>query len=88
MPVPTLLSLRSPWLWLAIVFLSTPDGPQWWLAIAVVAASWAVPGMRHVGTSEDEPLHPLAANGEPWPNAMPSAPNGRPNGLLEAAGHV
>jgi hypothetical protein len=88
MAVPSLLSLRSPWLWLAIGLLSTPDGLQWWLAIAVVAASWAAPGMRRVGTSEDEPLHPLAPDGGPWPNARPSAPNGRPNGLLGAAGHV
>ena len=88
MAVPSLLSLRSPWLWLAIGFLSTPDGLQWWLAIAVVAASWAAPGMKHAGTSEDEPLHPLAPNGEPWPNARPSAPKGRPNVLLEAAERV
>jgi Glycosyltransferase family 87 len=44
--VPSLLSLRSPWLWLAIGFLSTPPGSQWWLAVGVVALSWAVPAMR------------------------------------------
>lgn len=44
--IPSMLSLRSSWLWLAVGFLSTPDGPQWWLAIVVVAASWVVPTMR------------------------------------------
>jgi hypothetical protein len=44
--VPSLLSLRSPWLWLAIGFLSTPPGLQWWLAVVVVALSWVVPAMR------------------------------------------
>ncbi len=46
--VPSLLSLRSPWMWLAIGFLSTPDGLQWWLAVVVIAASWALPSMRRV----------------------------------------
>jgi hypothetical protein len=44
--IPSILSLRSSWLWLAVGFLSTPDGPQWWLAVVVVAASWVVPTMR------------------------------------------
>jgi hypothetical protein len=46
MAVPSILSLRAVWLWLAIGLLSTPDGLQWWFAVAVVAASWAVPAMR------------------------------------------
>jgi len=72
--VPSMLSLRSTWLWLAIGFLSTPDGPQWWLAIVVVAASWALPSMRRAAAGTpgapapaDEPLHPLRATYGPWP---------------------
>ncbi len=74
--VPSMLSLRSPWLWLAIGFLSTPDGLQWWLAVVVVVASWAVPAMRRAAasgatprdTAEPEPLHPLGATQVPWPS--------------------
>lgn len=64
MAVPSLLSLRSTWLWLAVGFLSTPDGLQWWLAVVVVAASWAVPSMRR--GSAAEPLHPMGAADGPW----------------------
>ena len=46
MAVPSMLSLRAPWLWLAIGITSVPDGLQWWLAIALIAASWFVPGLR------------------------------------------
>jgi hypothetical protein len=67
--VPALLSMRAAWLWLAIGLLSVPDGPQWWLAIAVVAASWAVPAMRRDAAEADEPLHPLAQGSGPWPTA-------------------
>jgi len=69
MAVPSLLSLRAPWLWLGVGFLSTPDGPQWWLAVALIAASWAVPSMRRRTQPETEPaeaLHPLGA-GQAWP---------------------
>jgi len=43
--VPSMLSLRTLWLWLAIGVTSAPDGLQWWLAVAIVAASWFAPGM-------------------------------------------
>jgi hypothetical protein len=73
--VPSMLSLRAPWLWLAIGFLSTPDGLQWWLAVVVVVASWAMPAMRRAPAADstagegpaDEPLHPLGATETPWP---------------------
>jgi hypothetical protein len=70
--VPALLSLRAAWLWLAVGLLSVPDGPQWWLAIAVVGASWIVPAMRRPATgvtAEAEPLHPLPPGSGPWPTA-------------------
>jgi hypothetical protein len=72
--VPAMLSLRTVWLWLAIGFLSTPDGLQWWLAVLVVAASWIVPAMRRsslgaVADGEGDPLHPLAPGAEAWPSA-------------------
>jgi hypothetical protein len=44
--VPSMLSLRSTWLWLALGVTSAPNGPQWWLAIGLVALSWVVPEMR------------------------------------------
>jgi hypothetical protein len=79
MAVPSLLSLRSPWLWLAIGFLSLPDGLQWWLAVALIAASWAVRSMcraeegaeagQALGSGAAEWLHPLGAAGKPWPKA-------------------
>jgi hypothetical protein len=68
--VPSLLGLRSPWLWLAIGFVSTPVGPQWLLAVGVVALSWVAPAMRHPAspvTRAAEPLHPLGAAGTVWP---------------------
>jgi hypothetical protein len=57
---PSILSLRSIWRWLAVGFLSTPDGPSWWLAVAVVVASWAVPPMC-------EQRGIAAAEARPWP---------------------
>ena len=69
--VPSLLSLRSPWLWLAVGLVSTPQGPQWLLAIGVIVLSWVVPAMRRdpKSATAEEPLHPLGANGEIWPAA-------------------
>jgi hypothetical protein len=86
--VPSMLSLRSPWLWLAIGFLSTPDGLQWWLAVVVVAASWALPAMRRAtaadatqrDTAAPEPLHPLGATQEPWPRFSAERNLGRGRG--------
>jgi hypothetical protein len=70
--VPSLLSLRSPWLWLAIGFVSTPSGPHWLLAVGVVALSWTAPAMRRppapaTATGAADPLHPLGATGAAWP---------------------
>jgi hypothetical protein len=68
--VPSMLSMRALWLWLAVGFVSTPSGLQWWLAVVVVAASWAVPEMRRsvaAGTDAPEQLHPLGAAPRPWP---------------------
>ena len=74
--VPSMLSLRAPWLWLAIGITSAPDGLQWWYAIGLIVASWFVPGMRRpddatgrggeAGRPLDEPLHPLASGEAPW----------------------
>jgi hypothetical protein len=75
--VPSILSLRSPWLWLAIGFLSTPDGLAWWLAVVVIAASWAVPAMRRApasASSEPETLHPMGDACRPWPRFSEDAP--------------
>jgi hypothetical protein len=71
--VPALLTLRPIWLWLAIGFLSVPDGANWWLAIGVVAASWALPQMR-LATATSAPagaemLGPLPPGSGPWPSA-------------------
>ena len=84
MAVPSILSLRAPWLWLAVGLLSTPDGLQWWLAVVVVAASWALPQMRR-GRGGDatapagdatarEPMHPLGATRGPWPRFSAERP--------------
>ena len=71
--VPSMLTLRAPWLWLAIGITSTPDGLQWWLAVALLAVSWAMPelGRRSLKASQidRETLHPLGAEIEPWPDA-------------------
>ncbi len=75
MAIPSLLSLRSPWLWLAIGVTSAPDGLQWWWAVVLIAASWFAPAMRrdaeprHDARDPEaavEPLHPLAAGTGPW----------------------
>ena len=77
--VPSMLSLRSPWLWLTIGLLSPPSGAQWWFAVVVIALSWVIPGMRRhdVGRARvaahaavpapADPLHPLGADGAVWP---------------------
>jgi hypothetical protein len=81
--VPSMLSLRAPWLWLAIGITSAPDGLQWWWAIALIAASWLVPGMRRAeataGHFEEaaEPLHPLAPGEAPWGAQSRPAPSWR-----------
>jgi hypothetical protein len=69
MAVPSILSLRTAWAWLAIGLLSTPDGALWWLAIGVVTASWLVAEMRREEGVEDsaEPWHPLGS-GRLWPD--------------------
>ncbi|HEX7492091.1 MAG TPA: glycosyltransferase family 87 protein [Candidatus Limnocylindrales bacterium] len=69
--VPSLLSLRSPWLWLALGLLSTPQNPHWLLAVGLILLSWVVPGMRRQPQADlavNEPLHPLGAGGEVWPD--------------------
>jgi len=79
--VPSMLSLRSPWLWLTIGLLSPPSGEQWWYAVVVIALSWVVPSMRRpdmagaspadgAATASPAPaelLHPLGADGVSWP---------------------
>jgi alpha-1,2-mannosyltransferase len=70
--VPSILSLRSQWLWLAIGFTSAPDGIGWWWAVVVIAASWLLPPMRRDLEAEasrrwPERLHPLGENRGPWP---------------------
>jgi len=55
--VPSLLSLRAVWLW---------------LAVGIVAVSWVAPAMRREASgarAESEPLHPLAPGLGPWPAA-------------------
>ena len=74
--VPSMLSLRSPWLWLAIGLLSTPSGLQWWWAVVVVAASWFVPAMRRP-MGQAEPLHPLRADQQAWPGLASGRPGWR-----------
>jgi hypothetical protein len=78
--VPSMLSLRSPWLWMAIGFMSMPTAPQWILTVGVVALSWVAPTMRraepHIGEAAHigeatEPLHPLGSRGAVWPGARP-----------------
>jgi hypothetical protein len=74
--VPSMLSLRTPWLWLAIGITSAPDGLQWWYAIGLIVVSWFLPGMRRPETATgrsadaslplDEPLHPLPSGEGPW----------------------
>jgi hypothetical protein len=69
--VPSLLSLRSFWLWLAVGFTAAPDGSGWWLTIATIAASWGVASMRRdrAGAEDREAAHPLGGRVEPWPAA-------------------
>jgi hypothetical protein len=70
--VPSMLSLRAPWLWLAIGITAAPNGAPWWLAIGLVAASWTVPALqrrtRDPAAAAREKLHLLGANLEPWPD--------------------
>jgi hypothetical protein len=75
--VPSMLTLRALWLWLAIGITSAPDGLQWWWAIGLIAASWFVPGLRRPAAAAAGPaegdadglLHPLAVGRGPWPEA-------------------
>jgi hypothetical protein len=77
--VPSMLTLRSPWLWLAIGATSVPDGLQWWWAIGLIAASWLVPLLRRpvdgaadaagddASAEAADGMHPLPAGVGPWP---------------------
>jgi hypothetical protein len=75
--LPALLSLRARWFWLAAAALSVTTGPRgtpaglaWpgpWIAIAIVVASWAVPGLLRDPAGPTDPLHPLGRSGALWP---------------------
>lgn len=77
--LPALLELRSRWVWLAAAVLATavptdilPGRLPWpgpWLAVALVVASWAQPGLRRDSVQADEPYHPLGSAPRPWPTA-------------------
>jgi hypothetical protein len=70
--VPSLLSLRIELLWLGIAITAVPDDLGWWGAIALIVASWAMPGLRRSagapGSGASSRLDPLVdgATG-PWP---------------------
>ena len=73
--LPALFELRALALWAALAFMAAPLGPAWLLAPAIVVASWCVPGLgRHA--SEEDRLHPLADEREPWPGAPSQVPDG------------
>jgi hypothetical protein len=79
--LPSMLTLGSPWLWLAIGFTAVPDGLQWWWAIGLIVASWLLPSLRRpagggapgekatAGDDGMDELHPLPAGTGPWPQA-------------------
>lgn len=79
--VPSLLSLRSPWLWLAIGFACTPESPWWLLAVGVIVLSWIAPAMRRAASpaaAAAEVLHPLGADGVLWAGLRPAGRPRRP----------
>ena len=68
---PAYLSLRSVWLWTAVAITGVAPGLGWWLAIALLIASWYVPALRRSSTREE--VHPLADVLEPWPEVVEEA---------------
>ena len=53
--IPSLMSLRPAWMWAVLGWMALPQGLTWWLGIAVIAASWLLPGTR--------------GEHQPWPDA-------------------
>jgi hypothetical protein len=69
--VPSMASLRTPWLWLAIGITAAPDGLQWWWAIVLIAASWLLPALRRPEAAEGarnaaDPMDLLGSASGPW----------------------
>jgi hypothetical protein len=69
--VPSMASLRAPWLWLAIGITAAPDGLQWWWAIVLIAASWFIPALRRPEAPESaqnapDPMDLLGSASRPW----------------------
>ncbi|HET7028112.1 MAG TPA: glycosyltransferase family 87 protein [Candidatus Limnocylindrales bacterium] len=44
--LPAIATLRLRWAWLAVAIMSVSPGVSWWLAIALVAASWFALALR------------------------------------------
>ena len=70
--LPALLDLETFWFWVTLALTSTVLGGGWWAAIALVAASWFVPGMRrgtsgdaHTSDTNGDALHPMRQGLEP-----------------------
>jgi hypothetical protein len=69
--VPSMVSLRTPWLWLAIGITAAPDGLQWWWAIVLIAASWLLPALCRPEAPEGarsaaDPMDLLGSASGPW----------------------
>ena len=86
MTIPSMLSLRPMLAWLAIAVATVPDGIQWWWLVAIVAASWVLPGLRRETASaearprRDSWLDPLVPGGSgPWPDPEPEIRLGTPS---------
>jgi hypothetical protein len=66
--LPAFATLRLRWAWLAIGITSITPGVGWWLAIALVGASWFVLGLRrpsvHLPIETEEALGGLGRGGE------------------------
>jgi hypothetical protein len=77
--LPSLLALRTPWLWAALAPTVIAGGPAilprgeaWpgaWIVVLVVIASWSTSRLRRDEAAPDESPHPLGSGRTAWPEA-------------------
>jgi hypothetical protein len=62
--LPAMARLDTPWFWLAFGLTACSPGLAWFVALAIVGASWFAPVLRR--REGDDPWHPLGRHDEPW----------------------
>jgi hypothetical protein len=83
--LPAMVTLDTPWFWLAFGLTACAPGLAWFLVVALIVIAWRVPAMRRRRLGD--PWHPLGAAAEPWP-AAPEPAAGTVSGSLSDAASI